>query len=229
MKIYNYNHNGEFTGETDANIDPLETELQGEPVYLIPANATTDIIPEVGENQVPVYVDGHWVISVDYRGTVFYDTTTKEKVVIDEVGVEPSSNLTALVPEPLTKWDGEKWVEDLEAYREEQYRLVKEDMITEIEEGYTATVSGTTYKMDGTEEDLSRLRAGYDLATLNEESTMYIVDYFNDVHNNVPTNIVFDIYKEGLSNYQYLWKTKNNLRQEIWEATTVSGIQSIIW
>lgn len=41
MQVYKYNENTkEYTGEEIAFLDPLETELQGKEIYLLPANAT---------------------------------------------------------------------------------------------------------------------------------------------------------------------------------------------
>jgi signal recognition particle GTPase len=40
MKVYNYNDEKKFTYEEDARIDPLETQVLGKDVYLLPAKAT---------------------------------------------------------------------------------------------------------------------------------------------------------------------------------------------
>lgn len=39
-KAYSYDDKGYLTGEANRQLDPLETKLKGEPVYLIPGNAT---------------------------------------------------------------------------------------------------------------------------------------------------------------------------------------------
>lgn len=40
MKAYRYKDNGEFDAEVDCQIDPLETELAGHEIYLLPGNST---------------------------------------------------------------------------------------------------------------------------------------------------------------------------------------------
>lgn len=67
MKIFNYNSDTkEFLGESDANLDPLETQNQGKPVYLLPAHATFTA-PTVGpdKGQLLIYDEAAdvWVVN----------------------------------------------------------------------------------------------------------------------------------------------------------------------
>lgn len=41
MKVYMYNEEGYFEKEDKAPIDPLESDLQGKNIYIMPANSTT--------------------------------------------------------------------------------------------------------------------------------------------------------------------------------------------
>lgn len=41
MKLYYYDDNGYYSAMSEAFLDPLETELQGKEVWLIPPHATT--------------------------------------------------------------------------------------------------------------------------------------------------------------------------------------------
>ena len=63
MRIYHYHSNTrEYLGESDARIDPLETELQGKNIYLCPAHATftkPDIEVLTGERLC--FEDGRWM------------------------------------------------------------------------------------------------------------------------------------------------------------------------
>ena len=45
----------EYNGSSEARLDPLETEEQGEDVYLLPANATFIEPPQAGENEIQVF------------------------------------------------------------------------------------------------------------------------------------------------------------------------------
>jgi hypothetical protein len=62
MKIYHYDREtGIYIGETYASIDPLETEKQGEPIYLCPACATFDTPPQVQEGKYLKRDAGKWL------------------------------------------------------------------------------------------------------------------------------------------------------------------------
>lgn len=53
-----------------------------------------------------------WLHVEDHRGKTGYDKTTKEKILINTVGVLPD-NLTLSDPQtPFDKWNGKKWVTD---------------------------------------------------------------------------------------------------------------------
>lgn len=61
MKIYSYNKLGEYVGESKARLNPLETELQGKDIFLIPANATTIKPPNPIEGKKRIYANGSWI------------------------------------------------------------------------------------------------------------------------------------------------------------------------
>lgn len=76
MKVYLYDEETkEYKGEEEALLDPLETELQGKNIYLLPANASFDK-PEVKKKDG--YVVGFdvekkkWTLIPDYRGKSYY-------------------------------------------------------------------------------------------------------------------------------------------------------------
>jgi hypothetical protein len=61
----------EYTGFNEvAQIDPKESELAGEDVYLCPAHATLVQPPETGANEVAVWDDEleRWNVLEDFRG-----------------------------------------------------------------------------------------------------------------------------------------------------------------
>lgn len=68
MKIYNYDKNGIYTGESVADESPLEAGI-----YLIPANATTIKPPTTADNEVAVFDGQLW---------------TKQEVVLNEPSAE---------------------------------------------------------------------------------------------------------------------------------------------
>lgn len=93
MKIQNYHPDTkEFLNESDAAIDPLESKVRGEDIFMLPANATTKALPTD-----PALPAGHvwvhtpndpaeWVATVDHRGKTVYNTTTGLESVVDYLG-----------------------------------------------------------------------------------------------------------------------------------------------
>jgi hypothetical protein len=62
MKIYHYNKLGEYTGVTEARLDPLEKK-NGIERWLLPAMATFKKPPECKDGEIPVMSNGTWAIS----------------------------------------------------------------------------------------------------------------------------------------------------------------------
>jgi hypothetical protein len=103
MRIYNYQDGtGAFLSESDAAIDPLETAAaqaenpDAEPVYLMPALATTIAPPEFGPGQWPVFRDEAWTLVPDYRGEVWFTEDGAPRTVL-EVG-DPAEQGLLRVP-----------------------------------------------------------------------------------------------------------------------------------
>ena len=62
MTRHLYDFNGLYLGPYECQIDPLESEIKGEPVYLIPANSTDIEPPETQDEETLRFVDGAWTI-----------------------------------------------------------------------------------------------------------------------------------------------------------------------
>ena len=129
LKVYCYNpKSGEFVSEIFAHEDPLD---KGK--YLIPKSATKTKPPTLGINEIAIYKNGSWSRVKDFRGKIFYDKITKEKIKIDFIGDIPSNVLNKLTEkepgkEPYIIYDNnsEDWKEDA---------VLKEDHGIEIKLG----------------------------------------------------------------------------------------------
>lgn len=63
MKVYHYNPiTKEFSGITEAKIDPLESKIQERFIYLLPAYATFDEAPACDTDRVAIYNGSEWEI-----------------------------------------------------------------------------------------------------------------------------------------------------------------------
>ncbi len=139
MKIFNYDRKtNEFTSCSEARLDPMETALRKENVFLLPACATFEEPPATGENEKAVFQNGKWSVVPDYRGETFFRIDTKEEVKIAELGVAPDGNLTESRPGKTSKWDEtkEEWIDDIDALKTEKTERLKAALIQLITERY---------------------------------------------------------------------------------------------
>lgn len=72
MNVYKYNDNAEYIGTEEALLDPLETELKGENVYLLPANVTFTEPPAKKESCACVWDGEKWQEVEDKRGFKYW-------------------------------------------------------------------------------------------------------------------------------------------------------------
>lgn len=98
MKIYNYDENGVYLGQTAARKSPLETD-----VFLIPARATDVAPPEAEDGYARVWNGSQWQQIEDHRGEVVYDSQTGEDVTIETIGPIGSGLVTSPPELPLDK------------------------------------------------------------------------------------------------------------------------------
>ena len=109
MKIYNYNaETKEYLGTEEAQKSPLESD-----VYLIPANATTIATIEVKKNEVAIFDGEKWTVEKDYRNQKVYSIETQQEQKVDYIG-DIKDGYTLLEPFENCKWDGKKWVGDID-------------------------------------------------------------------------------------------------------------------
>lgn len=117
-----------------------ESIAYGEPVYNPRVwSETLPDDPGPGKIYIMDGVNPGWQLVDDTRG-IWYRTDTGEKIIIDRVGVL-SEGLTKLKPaDDFQKWDGSKWVLDIEkkAYFDELEAKRKEEAIIQAEIGNIA-------------------------------------------------------------------------------------------
>jgi hypothetical protein len=109
MKIYNYNaETKEYLSTEEAQKSPLEKN-----VYLTPANATTIATIGVKEDEVAIFDGEKWVVEKDYRNQKVYSIETQQEQKVDYIG-DIKDGYTLLEPFENCKWDGKKWVGDID-------------------------------------------------------------------------------------------------------------------
>ena len=154
--IYNYDENKkEYLGFREADADPEETKIQGKFIPLVPANAVLTAPPDFGENEIPVYEAGEWVIKADYRRNFYksdyylnisdIDTIGEQEgfILVDkETGEDVKAhrgNYKIIDDKIVKKSDEEIEAEELE--RAKQAKIFENDTAREA-----SLNSGVTYK-----------------------------------------------------------------------------------
>lgn len=134
MNYYDYDPDTkEYTGEYGpAQIDPLETELQGEDVFLCPAHATLIQPPQTGANEIAVFDEETeaWEVKVDFRGQKYWGRFA-EPFEIDEIGeTVPTGPDYSIIPPPewpdmvSPKLHYNEWVEGALLYPNENGKMI---------------------------------------------------------------------------------------------------------
>lgn len=71
MFVYKYDEKGIFVGLEETELDPLESEVQGKEVYLLPPKATFTK-PKTSNGYAPVWNGEKWTQVEDHRGAKYW-------------------------------------------------------------------------------------------------------------------------------------------------------------
>jgi len=115
MQLYTYHKvTGEFLGALEANIDPLESQRAGGPVYVTTVPHTTTERPPVAEQgKVRVFKSGSWSLVEDHRGKKAYATANGALLVVSALGPLSEAYTFKEYPGDGYYWDGENWTPDI--------------------------------------------------------------------------------------------------------------------
>lgn len=166
MNVYKYNDNGEYIGTEKALLDPLETEQQGENIYLLPANATFTAPTEPQDGYVNVWNGTAWEQVEDNRGVEYWlpeDTYGAPAREMKELGA---------LPEGATLTPPEQTLQEAKADKHREAGALfakKRDAIRQI-----AISDGNTYGFDCANEDITNFMASWKAAEVSG-STPYKV------------------------------------------------------
>jgi hypothetical protein len=118
MVIYHYDRSGEFLMAGEAKPSPADgTNPDGSPkAWLIPMNATSIQPPKLGLGEAALFDEEKksWYVMEDHRGKAVWSTTDMRAHLMEVLGPVPEGYTLLPCPGPLSRWDGEKWVDDVE-------------------------------------------------------------------------------------------------------------------
>lgn len=112
--IYYFDEKNEYTGTGYAQLDPLETELAGYEIYLLPASATFEVPPPKLEGHAIVWTGEEWQLVEDNRGKEYWlqgDSYYDEPRVMSELGKLPEGATLTRPDKPLDEVKAAKIVE----------------------------------------------------------------------------------------------------------------------
>lgn len=139
MLVYKFDEKGLFVGVDETELDPLESELQGKEIYLLPPNATFDA-PEEKEGFYPVWNGEKWEQVEDNRGREYWLAEDKYGAparTMDELGPLPDG---AILTAP------EMSEEEKQAQALAQAKADRAEAVSKI----TVEVDGMTFDGDET-------------------------------------------------------------------------------
>lgn len=144
MLVYKFDEKGVFVGTDETELDPLESELQGKEIYLLPPNSTFDS-PEEREGFAPVWNGEKWEQVKDNRGCEYWlegDAYGAPARMMDELGPLPDGAI--LTPPEMSE-------EEKEAQALAQAKAERAEAVSKI----IVEVDGMTF--DGDETSQTRM------------------------------------------------------------------------
>lgn len=125
MQVYKYDEQTkEYIGTEQALINPLESELQGKEIYLLPANATFEK-PNLQDGFASVFNDTQWENIEDNRGKEYWldtDTFGTPAKTMKELGAFPAN---AVFTAPA------KTIEQLKADKINEFKFKRDSLEVE--------------------------------------------------------------------------------------------------
>lgn len=156
MNVYKYDElTKEYTGVETAQLDPLESKVQGKEVFIIPGNAT-DKEPPQKEGFAAVYVGGVWELQEDNRGKEYWlpgDEYGTPARVMKELGALPEGAVFEAPEKSLEQLKAEKHNAAGAAF------AAKRDAIR-----FVKLSDGNTYGFDCANEDITNFFASWKAA-----------------------------------------------------------------
>lgn len=139
MLVYKFDEKGLFVGTDETELDPLESELQGKEIYLLPPNATFTE-PEEKEGFASVWDGEKWEQVEDNRGREYWfegDTYGAPARTMDDLGPLPAGAI--LTPPEMSE-------KEKEAQALAQAKAERAEAVSKI----TVEVDGMTFDGDET-------------------------------------------------------------------------------
>jgi|SRR5271157_1797423 len=223
----------EFTMEIFC--DPHPTE---EGKYLKPDYCTTEIPYEISEYQTNVFNGMYWEMAPDYKGVTVYDKTTKESMVITEIGIACPLTHTPIEPFSYASyviWKDTEWIEDvtlkLNYNKQLKKDFIKESFLLQFDLGFTSPTLNIKVdcRRNLDSNDLQNYQALYEHMVANSIPSINIRLFDNTMSDALTQaqihTLIFELIGYGL----YLYNKKWQLENAIDACTTQAQLDALEW
>lgn len=148
LRVYCYDEqSGEFIGAVD------EFLPQG---VGLPAHTCLIAPPAAQANKATVYLDGRWQSVPDHRGEMVYPISGGPPVKITALGDYPAGTTTQAPATDFDRWDGEKWVTDIDAQQQSLLKVAASEKVARVTEANSITQAWQTQLLLGIITDADR-------------------------------------------------------------------------
>ncbi|MGX9312066.1 tail fiber assembly protein [Pantoea ananatis] len=90
-----------------------------------------------------------WEYISDHRGETVYDIKTGESLIIKELGDYPAGTTTQAPATDSDRWDGAKWVTDIDAQQQSLLKVAASEKVTRVIEANSITQAWQTQLLLG--------------------------------------------------------------------------------
>lgn len=146
--VYQTDHLGIFTGETSADLSPVE-----DGVWLIPGGCVEVAPPKTGAQQAARWDGRAWTLIESYQGLTAYHKVTRQPMLIETPDPLPK-DYTLKAPGEHQVWIKNRWVDDVPALAESRHaeQLASLNVACEqaITGGFYCDVLGEPHRYDST-------------------------------------------------------------------------------
>ena len=186
-KVCQLNEQSIYVGQTYADLSPEEAENG---VYLMPAGCVDTTPPEEKEGFVAKWTGDNWEYIANHIGKTVYSTTTKESLVISELGSIPQGYTLIKPASEQDEWDGSAWVippEKLTSLLAEK----RNNLIEQID-SHAATIYSTWTRFESEYRERQAAAEAYKSVNYEGECSRYITDFAQraGLDNKTATNLI---------------------------------------
>lgn len=215
-KAYRYNaETFEFLGETLTQLDPLESKMVGEEVYLLPSNCTFEEPFEKREGFVNVWNGQNWEEVEDHRGQLYWletDTHDSEPKIQKELGTLPNGATLTRPPLSLEEVKLQKVAELKERRNEEEESPI--------------TYKGKLWDFDSKSRD--RVNVALIALVVNKIETIGWTAN-DDTTLALSSDDLGGIISMAAARGNNLHTKYRELRDKVNSATTIEEVEAIVW